>query len=140
MPVKIDDYLQFGKLVKSWTTRENYFARDSSNPFPGGAPPLPMTMAELKEQCRVAGVGLTVPADITGLQFIQHTSNTLIIKLPPPDLVKKSESDISLTPAAYPLPDFYDEFYRASAPPKTQQEKLEFHARRTADYTFGQCG
>ena len=137
MPITVRNPFAFGKLMKSWATGNNYFKDDPTSPLRNGVPPLPRTMADFVKICTDAGADVTVPPEITGLEFIQYSSNTFVIKLPPKDLVEKSEALIQ-SGGAYPIPPFYDEFF--TLPTMDTDTKMRFHAIRTADYICGQCG
>jgi hypothetical protein len=137
MPITVGNPVAFGKLVKSWATGETYFSDDPNSPYKDNPPPIPRTMAIFQDQCRLAKCNVTVSAEITGLQFVQYTSNTFIIKLPPKDLIERTEQ-ILQAGGKYPVPAFYDDFFTLKD--MTTAEKMDFHAIRTTDYICGQCG
>lgn len=132
----VDDYVKWGKLVKSWATGKNYV-----DP-PKAALPLPRTLAELKDQCDSIGLVVQIPASLTGVAMMQYSPDILIVKLPPKSLVEAVEAEIGQG-AAYQIPRVYDEFYgRYGAPLRLpdQATKMEFHAARIGEYSINHCG
>ena len=84
-------------------------------------------------------VEATFPHEYTDLSFIEasSTSKTLIIKLPPPDLITNAETAVKS--GGYQLPDFYgDDMENSALRPTT--DKLVFHSKRVGEYTIKFCG
>jgi hypothetical protein len=132
----VNDDIKWGKLVKSWATGKNYF--DPAKP----APALPRTLGELKAQCDTHGVGVTIPASLKGLAFMQYSADVLAIKLPPKSMVEESEAEFAQG-GAYQIPAFYNTFYAQSGSPlnlTTKDQKMDFHAARIGDYSVRNCG
>lgn len=130
--VIITEEVQWGKLVKSWATGENYMGPGTT------LPPVPKTIQELKDQCTQFGIGLQLPDNITGLVVMQYSEETLALRLPPKSLVKKSEESFAKNPgAAYPIPQFYDTFYGHGIP--AGKDPMMLHACRIGDYVVRNC-
>ncbi len=118
------NYENWGDLVKKW-------AREPST--------RPANMAEFVDQLDKARVEATFPHEYTDLSFIEasSTSKTLIIKLPPPDLITNAETAVKS--GGYQLPDFYgDDMENSALRPTT--DKLVFHSKRVGEYTIKFCG
>ncbi|MBL8835966.1 MAG: hypothetical protein JNL66_06950 [Alphaproteobacteria bacterium] len=136
--IEITNFEAWGKLVKSWATGKNYFAPKK---YKGGdSLPVPGTLQELKQQCSWANVGIKIPERVKAVQFVQSNLETLLLRLPQPDMVRESEQAIQERPDGYPLPDFYSEVFGAAEPHLTKENVLKFHAWRVGDYTIAQCG
>jgi hypothetical protein len=130
--VIITDELTWGKLVKSWSTGENYMGAGTT------LPPVPRTLQELKDQCQQFNVGLQVPSNVSGFAVMQYSEDTLALRLPPKSLVKKSEAEFEANPTmAYPIPQFYDTFYGHAMP--TGRNLMDLHACRIGDYVIRNC-
>ncbi len=130
--VMIRDELSWGKLVKSWATGDNYMGPGTT------LPPVPRTLAELKQQCAQFNIGLELPDGITGLAVMQYSEETLALRLPPRSLVKKSEDGFRRNPNdAYPIPEFYDTFYGHKLPGGI--DPFDLHACRVGDYVIRNC-
>jgi hypothetical protein len=121
---------RWGKLVKTWATGESYFADVAVEKLP-----IPRSIDELKRQLRLVGAAdLVIPASITGLTIIQHSTSTMVVKLPPKELIKAKEAQLSNDPGSYPLPAFYQDILAGKF------EALQAHAWRTGEYTIQMCG
>jgi hypothetical protein len=131
MPVmKVTDYAQWGKLVKSWATGTNYLDRP--------VPPIPTSIADLKKACEQIGVGIEIPEAVTGLVVVQQSENTKVLVLPPKALVEAVAEELAQPDADYPIPLFYDVYYgRTLDVPANKM--ADFHACRIGDYTINQC-
>ena len=134
--IKVKDYERWGKLIKTWATGKSYF-EDDPRPILIDELPVPRDLAEFVQQCNHVGVGLTIPPGVKGLTVIQHTADTVFIRLPPKDLLLSKEADIAQSAGAYPFPDFYE---RNFGVPLTPDAKLAVHAQRVGDYTISVCG
>ena len=126
------NYENWGKLMKTWATGEDYVQN-------GHAFPVPQTLEEVKEQLRMAQTGVVLPARIQHLEVVKGRSDTLLLRLPPPDLVKASEQ--RLATGDYTLPAFYNEHYDGQAPTALPDKaaRLKFHAQRIGDYSIANC-
>lgn len=128
-PVNFENW---GKLMKTWATGEDYVQN-------GHRFPVPRTLEEVKEQLRMAQTGVVLPARIQHLEVVQGRSDTLLLRLPPPDLVKASEQ--RLEAGDYSLPAFYNAHYDGQAPTPLPDKaaRLKFHAQRIGDYSIANC-
>jgi hypothetical protein len=126
------NYENWGKLVKTWATGKDYIQN-------GHQYPVPQTLDEVKRQLAAANTGLTLPKRIQKLQVVVGRSDTLLLRLPPHDLVKASEK--RLKKKDYVLPPFYsDHFQGASPAPLPDKEaRMKFHAKRIGDYSIAHC-
>ena len=126
------NYENWGKLMKTWATGQDYVKN-------GHHFPVPKTLEEVKEQLRMAQTGVVLPARIQHLQIVVGRSDTLLLRLPPPDLVKASEK--RLATEDYTLPAFYNEHYDGQAPTALPDKaaRLKFHAQRIGDYSIANC-
>jgi hypothetical protein len=134
--IKVEDYERWGKLIKTWATGQSYF-KDDPRPIPIEDLPVPRNLAEFVDQCNKVGVGLTIPDGVKGLTVIQHTADTLFIRLPPKNLLLTKEAALSQATGTYPFPAFYE---RNFGVPLTPEAKLVVHAQRVGDYTISVCG
>jgi hypothetical protein len=129
----INDYENWGKLVKTWATGRNYLEDGQSYPRPAD-------IAHLHDQMVRAGAG-TAPlsdADVT-LEIIDMDDDTVYVMLPPKDVIAKVEQDLQ-NGVLYPLPAFYlktvipslDAGWPAAA-------ALNFHHARVGEYCVQFC-
>ncbi len=126
------NYENWGKLVKTWATGEDYIQN-------GHKYPVPKTLSEVKQQLAAANTGLTLPARVRKLKVVVGRSDTLLLRLPPPDLVRASET--RLAQQDYPLPPFYIDHFNGAVPmPLPDKEaRMKFHAKRIGDYSIAHC-
>lgn len=134
--VKVDNVLQWGKLVKTWATGRSYF-EDEIPPIPVSELPIPRDLAELKRQAARVRAGLTiVPEDgVSGLTVVQYSADTLVIRLPPKERIDAKEEELR-GDGQYPFPSYIADFQDRDL---TQKERLDAHACRIGDYTLSQC-
>ena len=126
------NYENWGRLMKTWATGEDYVKN-------GHEFPVPQTLDEVRWQLAAAQTGLELPARIQCLQVVVGRSDTLLLRLPPPDLVKGSEA--RLAAEDYALPAFYNEHYDGQAPTPLADKaaRMRFHAQRIGDYSIANC-
>ncbi|MBR0797919.1 hypothetical protein JQ615_21250 [Bradyrhizobium jicamae] len=132
--LEISDDILWGKLVKSWATGKNYIA--STRP----APPIPRTLDELLAQAAEIGLTITFPDGMVGLEIIQYSGETAVIKLPPKSMIEATETELRTPGALYPMPQFYEDFFGAPVPTMDQASLLDLHAARIGDYSVRNCG
>jgi hypothetical protein len=117
------DKIEWGKLVKQWIK---------------GEVERPRTIDDLVAQCVDKGITPIVPSYIKGLVFVQNDKHVLTIRLPPKEIVDAGEQDFRENPNAnYPLPRFYNDFFRD--PPPRGEEKLNLQAARIGEYVVNSC-
>jgi hypothetical protein len=80
-------------------------------------------------------IELPLPAWIKGLQFVQSNNETLLIRLPPKEVVEDSLERIAAGTGRYPFPNFYEQFILEEGE-HDQQAIFEF---RVGDYTIAHC-
>jgi len=137
MPIdrlRIANMERWGKLVKTWATGVNKLGD-------GNTYPVPQNLQDFKNQCILAGVGASVPAHVTDIQFVQSTQPTkLLLRLPPKDLVEDSEAALQQPGASYTIPDFYNRLFdRPGGPNIPSGDNMKVHAERIGDYTMSAC-
>ena len=132
--LEISDDILWGKLVKSWATGENYIVRGRP------APPIPRTLTELLAQVADIGLRVSFPDGMVGLQIVQYSGQTAVIKLPPKPMVEATEAEFEAPDALYPMPHFYEEFFHAPLPKMDKAKLLDLHAARIGDYSIRNCG
>jgi hypothetical protein len=121
--VEDPDKIAWGKLVKQWIK---------------GEVERPHTIADLKTQCEDCGFTPVVPSYITGLVFVQNDKHVLTIRLPPKEILVAGEQDFIENPdTTYPIPSFYNTFFRD--PPPKGEEKLDLQAARVGEYSVNSC-
>lgn len=136
--VEVGDFMAWGKLVKTWATGEDYVKN-------GHKYPLPKDLDEFRTQVENAGCEMTIPARIKTLSMIPGDAETLVVRLPPGEMVKESEEKIDqllkiLRTSKYPLPDFYDNAWGTQPQVSMNKEMLLcFHASRLGEYTINNC-
>lgn len=136
-PISTTNHEQWGKLIKTWATGQSFFM-DDAPPIPIEQLPIPRTLKEFEDQCALVGAGVTVPAGIVGLTVIQHSADTLFIRLPPKSLVLRKHAELGTSgQGKYPFPSFYARFVGIDL---DAQQRLTVHASRIGDYTISVCG
>ncbi|MGL4323394.1 MAG: hypothetical protein ACRCTD_05080 [Beijerinckiaceae bacterium] len=146
--LNIENPENWGKLIKSWATGRNYFAEGQP------APAIPNSIEELLQQCTDYECGVTVAEWVKGLAVFRYDKGTLGIRLPPPDLIDRSEKQIRdnassaaegasealvYEPHTYPLPEFYLKFLRIRPTDRDVDVLLNFHHARIGEYTVNSC-
>ena len=132
--MRVTNWERWGDLVKAWTTGRPHRATKKKYE-------VPRTLEELKKQCKDAGVGLNLPDFVTDLVVYTHQKSTMVLRLPPADLVAESEKKLKAG-ATYLLPTFYaDALGVSGALPHFADDKalMDFHASRIGDYTLSMC-
>jgi hypothetical protein len=110
----------------------------------GGTVTLPfavaMTVAEFKTRVGAAGVAITeMPAEYTNVVIVQGNAQTVVMRLPPKDMLQASEDDL-LNGPTYPIRAFYSALYGgAPTMPTDAAGIMELHANRIGEYTLNNC-
>ena len=115
------DYVKWGNLVKAWSK---------------GTQERPTTLEEFREQCNDADIGISIPEFVTEVEFVQHDKETLLVRLPPSEMVEAAEKHLETNP--YALPRFYKERFNTDLHIPAAQ-RLDFQAQRIGDYTITLC-
>jgi hypothetical protein len=123
--------VDWGRLVKTWATGKSNFPAVSIDKLP-----VPRTLDELKAQCALVGVEITVPAKFTGFAVIQHGPETLALRLPAKAMVEAAEADLDQG-LDYTIPHFYEVFCGPLNVP--QPRRKDFQACRIGDYSIASC-
>jgi len=132
----VQNYVRWGKLIKTWATGTSYFKEDSP-PITIDQLPIPRSVDELKQQAALVGAGLAIPINMVGLAVIQYSADTVVIRLPPAERIKAKEAELQQGSGSYWLPDFYAQIIGREL---TIAQKLDVHAARIGDYTISMCG
>ena len=136
--VTVGDFAAWGRLVKTWATGHDYL-------MDGHAYPLPRNIDEFKAQVKQAGCRMTIPARLTKLDIVQGDDSTLVVRLPPGQMVLESEQKLAAMGnhnggAAYPMPAFYYSAWPDHPPIKFDGARLQlFHNERIGEYTINNC-
>jgi hypothetical protein len=132
--IRVDNDVLWGKLVKSWATGVNHVV-------PGQpAPKVPETLDQLKAQCRDAGIGITIPSFITGLEVVRMPKDKVVLRIPAKELVEGIEADLKSPSARYPIPQYYDDAYGMSLNVPTPDERVKLQICRIGEYSISFCG
>jgi hypothetical protein len=152
------NHVNWGKLVKTWSTGMNYVRHKITDaaPFPTTLDvppefPRPTTFAEFVGQCQLAGVELffddgVQDLDVTGTEndmsfkLVEVPSNTAVVRVPPSDKIKESET--RLLAGGYKLPNFYQRIHETDVKPTqvdTPSKRAVLHAERIGEYTINTC-
>jgi len=127
--VMITNWLEWGKLVRTWASGVNQFDHGYSATNP--VPPIPTSLDDFNRQCAWANVGMVLPTQVKAVQFIQSSDDAVLVRLP-------ARAMASLTvDAAYAPPQFYAD-YLTPSPPKPFD--ADFRTCRIGDYSISQCG
>lgn len=120
-------YEAYGKLVVSWV-------QDPST--------APQDLAAFRQIIK------TLQGDIhpgvKDFRLIVGTTDTIILRLPPKELVNQMLTQLENKKIGYTLPEFYQKHAFVNAVPKVKDDDSEgkkalYHCR-IADYSLGQCG
>ena len=77
---------------------------------------------------------------MVALQIVQYSPETAVIKLPPKKMVVDTETELEVIDARYPMPQYYEDFFRAPLPKMDKPNLLDLHAARIGDYSVRNCG
>ena len=132
--LEISDDILWGKLVKSWATGRNYIAPNRP------APPIPRTQEDLLAQAAEVGLRIVFPDGMVGLEIVQYSPETAVIKLPPKSMVEDTEAEFDNGDPVYPMPRFYDDFFGVPLQRMSKAKLLDLHAARIGDYSIRNCG
>src|SRR5262245_49838291 len=75
--ITVANYLNWGKLVKTWATGRSYFEDD----FPSigiDKLPIPRSIDELKAQMLLVNAGVFIPPNVVGLAVVQYAADTMV--------------------------------------------------------------
>jgi hypothetical protein len=150
-----NDFLAWGKLVKTWATGRNYVDHviTEANPVPttqDAKYPKPRSFGDFWDQCVAANVGLVfddgkltpVPrAAGVGLAVVQGDTDVFVLRLPPEGILSDHETRI-INGTTYSLPVFYTRIFGGLPLPGEQATKVQrmtIHAERIGDYTLSTC-
>jgi hypothetical protein len=136
--VTVGNFKKWGLLVKTWATGIDH-VQD------GTAYPMPTTLGEFREQVKRAGADMTIPERITALQMVPGDDHTLVVRLPPGQMILDSEAKLTEDGShpggeKYPLPEFYARlWYGKPQMACGTKDLLDVHAERIGEYTINNC-
>jgi hypothetical protein len=144
-PLVITDYVQLGKLFKTWALKEDRVLNGKTYL------PQPTSVASFCVML-ISSEATTLPnteawlasfnGELTDIEFVQTTSKRLSLRLPMKEMLENREAGFA-TGDAYVPPDFYSEMFFNGLPPSapaTSQKTLDAHNARVGDYCIAQCG
>jgi len=131
--IRVDNDVLWGKLVRSWATGVNHVVPGQPAPKP------PESLDDLKTQCQRAGIGITIPDFIKGLQLVRMPKDTLMLRIPAKELVEQAERDLKASNAKYPIPLYYDDAYGMSLNVPSPDERVKLQTCRIGDYSISMC-
>jgi len=131
--IKVDNDVLWGKLVRSWATGVNHVVPGQTAPNP------PETLDQLKEQCRKAGIGISIPSFIKGLQLVRMPKDALMLRLPAKELVEEVERNLKASGGKYPIPQYYDDAYGIVLNVPNPDERVKLQTCRIGDYSISMC-
>lgn len=112
---------------------------------------IPGVLYLTKDECNALLDAAGIPKDLvqyppatTEVIMVQGNENTMVIRLPPTEVLKASEKNL-LAGGPYPTPTFYDPLYSPpgvslkAKPPVDKVAIMDLHANRIGDYTMGLC-
>jgi hypothetical protein len=153
-----NDFLTWGKLVKTWATGRNYVDHviTEENPVPTAQEvptdyPKPRSFVEFWDQCRKAGIGLIfddgnntqVPRNEgMGLTVLQGDGDVFVLRVPPQEILLEHEARF-LAAATYQFAPFYQIVFGGPPLPAqvaTKVQRMTIHAERVGEYTLNTCG
>jgi hypothetical protein len=102
-----------------------------------------MTVKQFKTRVKAAGVSISsFPEEYDHVVIVQGSPETMVIRLPPQEMLQKTEDDL-LNEVAYTMRPFYWALF-GTAPnmpkPGDQAGIMELHANRIGEYTLNNCG
>lgn len=117
--INILQHRELGKLLIKW-------AQDPET--------RPKDLAEFKTA--TSGIlDQPLPSWVKAIQFIQPNLEVLVIRLAPPEFVKDSIQINATATGPYPLPTFYEEYFKLGQ----HQNRQEMFEYRVGDYTLAFC-
>jgi hypothetical protein len=110
----------------------------------GGTVALPFTVAmtvkQFKARVDIAGVSITnFPEQYEHVVIVQGSHDTMVMRLPPEEMLQSSEDDL-LNGVAYAMRPFYWALFGTQPDMPTKQAGImELHANRIGEYTLNNC-
>ncbi len=127
----VENFEQWGRLIKTWATGVDHIRN-------GNSYPRPTTIEELRAQAANAGAILTMPDTYTDLTLVQGDRQHLVLRLPAKDILEAAEVELGTPGARYLLPSFYSTEAFNDARPDIE-DPMRFHDMRIGDYTISNC-
>ena len=100
-----------------------------------------MTADDFKARLVDADVRIKdMPKGYRHVIVVQGDDKTMVVRLPPKDILQGSEDDLLLSGTEYPLRPFYDALYPCEAKyPSEWPDIMKLHANRIGEYTLNNC-
>lgn len=123
----------WGNLIKTWATGRSYFPAVEISKLP-----VPRSLDEIKHQCGLVGVNITIDPSMKTLTIIQHSPEAFTIRLPPKTMIEDAEKALREGTIDYALPHFY-EVYCGDLQVGPGEERVRLQACRIGDYSLSVC-
>jgi hypothetical protein len=116
----------------------------------GGTVNLPLAIALTRQQfldrlTAASTQNVYLPAQYQNVVIVQGSVDTMVVRLPPMDILQESEDDIIRNGYTDP-PSFYQDLYSTKGMPSVgpfmpsgQTDEMKLHANRIGDYTLNSC-
>jgi hypothetical protein len=127
--------LMFGMLIATWT--KGVASPEFSHIDPARLR-VPRDLADLRAQCELVGIKVTIPDSYTSLAVVREGPDTLVLRLPEKSQLIEAEQGLQAGSLRYRLPRFYATFLgplRADTP----EDRLKFQKFRIGDYAIATC-
>ena len=127
--------LMWGLLVGTWT--KGKAAPQFSHIDPAKLR-VPVDLADLRAQCDLVGIKVTIPDTYTRLAVVKEGPETLVLQLPERSQLISAEQGLQSGSLRYKLPRFYATFL-GPLNAETPEKRLEFQKFRIGDYAIATC-
>lgn len=167
----------FGRLVKSWARRLDYVGTDFALHPPesttdaqkkwalpdmftvdvpgegGGIVKIPQAIALTRDQFlnRLIGAvkNVSLPTECEYVVVVQGDTRTMVVRLPPKEILKASEANITQNGYSEPQTFYQDLYTDPERPPEEPRvgpflpndnaDRMRLHANRIGDYSMSNC-
>ena len=86
------------------------------------------------------GVAYVLPSQYTNVIVVQGDATSLVVRLPPKDILQSSEDDLIKSEDGYRIRTFYTSIFgTVPRPPTDKAGLMQLHARRIGEYTMNNC-
>ena len=123
----------WGKLIKTWATGVSYFPAVQVAKLP-----VPRSLDDIRNQCTLVGVNITIDPSMKTLTIIQHSPEAFTIRLPPKQMIEDAEKALKAGEIEYTLPHFYGVFC-GDLQAETVDKRMTLQACRIGDYSLSIC-
>ena len=100
-----------------------------------------MTKQEFEARVTKAGVSITdFPPKVEKVIVVQGSPDTMVLRLPPKDILQDTEDDMLNNVKFNMLPFYWALFGKGPRMPTEQADIMELQANRIGEYTMNNCG